>query len=440
VKRLVAFSLALLALLAPRAARAQHDMSKMEMTGPQLPLGISWARLGGGTSWIPDASPMFMATKSAGAWQLMLHGAAFGQYDHQPTIHGDTQIGVIDWEMLMAARPTLGGVLRLTAMTSAQPLIIGRQGYPELLQTGGSDNNIRYVNRQHPHELIGELSAAYDRSLTSNLATGIYAAAIGEPAIGPPSYMHRPSAFDDPFAPLGHHWQDATHETHGVVTAGVYSRRVRAEGSIFNARESNGDYLNIEYDGARLDSYSGRLTLAPNANVTMSAWAGYLFAHDPVDGPIGMQRYGVSLETATQRANGGWSSTGVVWGINVHHHGARVHNHTTGDSAATYNLSSALLVESSFALTSRATVYGRIEEADKSADDLGFLGGDLTELFTVRALSLGGAYDVVRVGSAAFALGARGTLNLLPESLRLVYSTTRPMGVAVYLRVRPRQR
>ena len=34
-------------------------------------------------------------------------------------------------------------------------------------------------------------------------------------------FMHRPSAADDPFAPLGHHWQDATHEAFGVVTTGL---------------------------------------------------------------------------------------------------------------------------------------------------------------------------------------------------------------------------
>ena len=48
---------------------------------------------------------------------------------------------------------------------------------------------------------------------------------------------HRPSAADDPFPPLGHHSQDALHGSHGVVTLGAYGRRLKVEGSAFNARE-----------------------------------------------------------------------------------------------------------------------------------------------------------------------------------------------------------
>ena len=416
---------------------AQHDMSRMGASDAMLPLGIPWSRIASGTSWIPDASPMYAVHGDVGAWTLMLHGAVFGQYDHQASFRGETQLGLIDWEMFMAARRVGGGVIRLNAMTSLQPLAVGERGYPLLLQTGGSVDGARLVDRQHPHDLFGELSIAYDRSLTSALAVGVYAAAVGEPAIGPPTYMHRPPASADPFAPIGAHWQDATHQRHGVVTAGVYGRRAKLEGSIFNGRDPDNYRFNLDYQGARLDSYSGRFTLAPNANVTMSAWAGYLFAHDRLDGQMGMQRYGVSLVNVTRAIDGRAWSTGVVWGMNVHHHGSRIHNHGTDASAPTYNLSSALAVESSYDVTRRATVFGRLEEVDKSADDLGFLGGDLMEMFTVRAISVGASYDVASVGRASFGLGVRGTLNLLPETLRTTYQGTRPAGFAVYLRVRP---
>jgi hypothetical protein len=430
-KRILALSL----LLCGSRLDAQHESHAM--SGASMPLGIPWTRLGSGTSWIPDAAPMYAAHRTTAGWTLMLHGAAFAQYDRQNSPRGDAQLGLVDWEMLMALRQAAGGVVRLNAMTSLQPLVLGASGYPMLLQTGGSRDGIRFVNRQHPHQLIGELAAAYDRSLTSDVAAGLYVAAVGEPAIGPPAFSHRPAGEGDPFAPIGHHWQDATHQTFGVITAGVYSRRAKLEGSAFNAREPDGDRLSFDYRGARLDSYGGRFTLAPNPNVTLSAWAAYLFAHDRIDGPIGMQRYGASLVNVTPRPNGGNWSSGVVWGINVHHHGARVHNH--GDSAAaTYNLASALLVESAFDVTRRLSVFGRVEEVEKSADELGFLGGDLTEIFPVRALSLGGSYDIAAKGSALIGVGARGTLYLLPETLRTAYQGTRPTGFAVFLRVRPR--
>jgi len=62
--------------------------------------------------------------------------------------------------------------------------------------------------------------------------------------------MHRLSAMDDPDAPLGHHWQDSTHVTFGVATAGLQWRSVKVEGSIFTGREPDEN----RYDFDRPDS------------------------------------------------------------------------------------------------------------------------------------------------------------------------------------------
>ena len=101
-----------------------------------------------------------------------------------------------------------------------------------------------------------------------------------------------------------------------------------------------------------------------------------------------------------------------------------------------YHISSAALVESSLTVTKRLTVYGRVEQAQKSGDDLGFLG-DLTQTFTIRSVSLGATQDLHVFGSASVGLGARAAVNLLPQTLRLTYQTRTPTGLAVYLRVRP---
>jgi hypothetical protein len=265
----------------------------------------------------------------------------------------------------------------------------------------------------------------------------VYAAPVGEPALGPVAYMHRPSGENDPFAPIGHHWQDATHETQGVVTIGLYGRAVKLEGSAFNGRESDNYRFNLVDKGARLDSYSGRLSVAAGPNVTLSGWGGYIYAHDPLDTPTGMQRYGASVLTATSALGGRSWANGIVWGLNIHHHGTRVHNHSADPATAKmYHISSAALVESSLAVTKGLTVYGRVEQAQKSGDDLGFLG-DLTQTFTIRTVSLGATQDLHVFGSAAVGLGARAAVNLLPQTLRLTYQTRTPTGFAVYLRVRP---
>ena len=434
-----AFGLAVLGVvLTGRSAHAQHDMSQMAAgAGPVLPLGVPFLRSGSGTSWLPDSSPMRAAHFVAGPWQLMVHGAAFGQYDHQNGFRGDTQLGLIDWEMLMAARALGGGTLRLNTMTSLERLVLGPRGYPELLQSGATYRNARLINRQHPHELLMELGAIYDHSITSNLATSLYVAAVGEPALGPVAYMHRPSAAADPFAPIGHHWQDGSHESSGVVTAGIYSRAIKLEGSMFNGREKqSGDYV-PDYAGASLDSYAGRLTVLPSDRVSVSAWGGYIFDHDPLDPAIGMQRYGASVLTSMPRTGGGAWSNAVIWGLNIHHHGARSHDHDATGPIRYSHPTSSVLIESTLDVSDRVALYGRLEQVQKTADDLGFIGGDLMQLFTVRNVSLGATRELHAFGDASVGVGARGTITMVPPLLKLNFQTRTPAGFSLFVRVRP---
>ena len=62
----------------------------------------------------------------------------------------------------------------------------------------------------------------------TGLAWSVYAAPSGEPALSPVAFMHRPSAMDNPPAPLGHHWQDATHVSFGVLTGALFSKLLAA--------------------------------------------------------------------------------------------------------------------------------------------------------------------------------------------------------------------
>lgn len=430
---------ALMTVVTAGVSLAQTDMAGMRgMSGaPALPLGVPMSRLGSGTSWLPDSSRLRAAMWSPGAWTLMLEGNAFGQYDHQTGLRGTSQLGLVDWEMLMATHALAGGAARLDAMTSLEPLVDSPRGYPELLQTGGAFRGARIVDHQHPHDLVMELAGAFDHAVMSDLAWSVYAAAVGEPALGPVDFMHRPSAADDPFAPLGHHMQDATHEAFGVVTTGLYTRAVKLEGSVFNAREPDAYHLNLDYTGARLDSYSGRLTVAPSGRVALAAWGGYLFDDDPLERGLGMQRYGASALTAMNGIGGGAWSTAVVWGLNVHHHGPREHNHDANAVVPTHHMMSSVLVESTLEIGARDAVFGRIEQVQKSGDDLGFIADGLTQLFNVRELALGATHELLTAGGASVGVGARAAVELLPSTLRNVYETTRPFGFAVYVRVRP---
>src|SRR2546427_4190311 len=94
----------------------------------------------------------------------------------------------------------------------------------------------------------------------------------GEPAVGPAAFPHRPSASDDPLAPLAHHWQDGTHITFGVLTAGVFTPTTKLEASVFNWREPDEKRTQFYYAGRALDSYNAGLSGNPRARSSVAAW------------------------------------------------------------------------------------------------------------------------------------------------------------------------
>jgi hypothetical protein len=109
-------------------------------------------------------------------------------------------------------------------------------------------------------------------ALDEDSSVFIYGGLPGEPAFGPPAFMHRMSAMDSPEAPLTHHWFDSTHITFGVLTAGVTHGDWKFEGSRFRGREPDEDRYDIET--GELDSSSLRVSWNPTANWSFQAsWA-----------------------------------------------------------------------------------------------------------------------------------------------------------------------
>src|SRR3989442_10365395 len=111
----------LLVLIAGVASplRAQMDMQHPMKMHAGL-LGIPETRMGSGTSWLPDASPMHAAHYMLGRWTLMLHGKGFFQYDWQGGSRGSNQLGIVNWGMAGATPPPGGGPLPRRAEPSAR--------------------------------------------------------------------------------------------------------------------------------------------------------------------------------------------------------------------------------------------------------------------------------------------------------------------------------
>jgi hypothetical protein len=408
---------AVLAFCTPLAAQMPMEM---RMPGDGV-LGIPESRAGSGTSWLPDASPMHAAHYHAGSWALMLHGAAFALYDDQGGPRGADRVAALDWAML-AARRNLGQArLELRAMLSTEPRTVGRRGYPLLLQSGESYGGTPLHDRQHPHDLFVELAARYDRPVTRDFALFLYLAPVGEPALGPVAFPHRPSAEADPFAPLGHHWQDATHITYGVVTAGLFTRSLKLEASWFNGREPDENRTDFDYAGRRLDSYAGRLTLNPSAQWSLATWYGYLASPEALTPGEAVHRYGASaLHSRALGSTGRWSSA-LIFGAN-----AIVGANETLPS---------VLIETTVSPDSRNSVFGRVEYVRKRAEDLAVPGIAPDVVYDVEAVSVGYERELAHTGAVAWGLGGRAALSFVPPSLEELYGSRTPVGGAVYLRL-----
>ena len=389
----------------------------MSMDGP---LGISMERSGSGTTWIPDAVILPSRHFMAGKWMVMLHGFVFGQYDYQEGPRGDEQWGSLNWAMLMADREVGGGQLTLRFMPSLDPWTVGRCGYPMLAQSGETCHGEPLVDRQHPHDFFMELAAMYERAVSPSLALMVYAAPAGEPALGPVAFMHRPSAMDEPQAPLGHHWQDATHISFGVVTTGIYTRKWRLEASAFNGHEP--DERRWNFDPIRLNSYSGRLTLNPTANWSFSLGYGRLDNPEREEPAEDVRRLVASaMHGRVLGRDGQWATT-LIYG----------RNEPQGHDA-----SQSVLLESEAVLNRRHTVFGRAEYVQKTGHDLQVAGIDEDARLNVSAVSLGYILELTRGRGVTVGLGARGSVNVVPRTIEAAYGSRTPVGGMVFLRLRP---
>ena len=280
---------------------AEHsDMPGMDMgaTGDTMTmhgfLGVyGMSREASGTSWQPDAAPHPGIHLMAGDWNAMLHGRVLGIYDWQSGPRGDSQVFSSSMVMAMASKDLANGdTLGLKAMISGDPFM-GRRGYPLLLASGETADGVTHlVDRQHPHDLLVELAGSYSHPLSASDSVFLYGGYPGEPALGPPAYMHRVSASDNPMTPIAHHWLDSTHVAFGVVTAGFVHADWKLEVSQFTGREP--DQYRFNFDAARFDSTSARLTWNPSANWSLQVSHGWLKSPEGLDPTIDERRFTAS--------------------------------------------------------------------------------------------------------------------------------------------------
>jgi hypothetical protein len=379
------------------------------------------AQEGSGTAWQPAETPMSGLHWKQEGWDLMAHASIFAGYDRQESDRGEDALVSMNWLMLMARRPLGGGEITLRGMISLEPWSVKDRGYPLLLQSGETFNGQPIHDRQHPHDLFMELASAWSAQIMEGLGVQFYAAIVGEPALGPVAFMHRHSASADPFAPLGHHWQDSTHISPGVLTAGIFTEYAKLEASWFNGREPDDKRIDLDLDVP--DSVAVRLSVNPVPAASFQVSAGRL------DEPEEELEPGVSVRRTTASAmvagkfgrEGAWSAT-AVWGRN---------DPSEGPTTNSY------LAEATVDINPRHTVFGRLESLRKTGHDLDLGPGFENQKFGIAALSLGYIFNFTRYEGQDIGMGVCLTLNFLDDDLDPAYGETVAPGVMLFLRLRP---
>jgi hypothetical protein len=394
----------------------QHEMPGMDMkmdehAGFELPS----PHQGSGTSWQPASVSGHEWMWMRGGWELMAHGSVFIDYNQQGGPRGAGKAESVNWGMLMEQHRLGAGTILFRQMFSAESLTSPHPGFPQLFQTGETYHGEPLVDHQHPHNVFAELAALYTLPLNDKISWELYGGPSAEPALGPVTYIHRASAAELPMAPLGHHLQDSTHTSFGVVTTGFVIDRVKVEASAFNGREPNEERWSIQL--AALDSWSGRAIVAPTRNWIAQYSVGRL-EHPEALEPGSQWRQTASVEYNRPLDKGSWA-TSLVWG--------HVHKIATGDHLNGY------LLESTINFRDHNYAFTRLELVDK--DEL-FPHATLPATYRIGAYTFGGVRDLVQNNTWQMGLGADVIFYTKPASLDAPYGNY-PVSFQIFLRFHP---
>jgi len=392
----------------PMGGHAGHEMN---MTGAfgSYPM----ERESSGTAWQPDTSEHMGLHVMSGDWMLMAHGVLNLVYDTQGGPRGDDKAFASGMLMGMAQRPIGNGTLQFKAMVSPDP-IMGPSGYPLLLASGETANGRdRLIDRQHPHDFFMELSASVSHDIGKNSSVFVYAGLPGEPAFGPPAFMHRESIMDSPEAPITHHWLDSTHLTFGVVTAGLIADRFKIEASRFNGREPDQHRWNIET--GPLDSTAVRLSWNPTRTLALQGSWARLIDPEQLEPGVNQTRWSASALWAEDVAPDWHAAATLAWGRKS----SRGHN---DDGVA---------LEGSLK-HSNWTLFGRGEITDNRELTMQENG----PAYRVGKVSLGAVRDFQVSGHLALGLGGLFSVNFVPNGLAPLYGGHKPTGAMAFVRLR----
>ena len=349
-------------------------------------------------------------------WHVMQDAIVYGLFNHQGGPRGGDEFRVPNWWMGMFSRKVGSSDLTINTMFSLDPLTVGKKGYRELFQVGETFEGNPLIDYQHPHDLFMQLAVVWRVPVGASTGFTLAGGPSAEPAIGPPAFMHRASAMENPMAPLSHHTFDSTHIAFGVVTAAVDRGPWMVEGSVFNGREP--DEHRWDFDFGALDSYAGRVWFRPG-----DAWE-FQVSSARLKEPEELGHGNIVRTTASaswlQRSGDDFAAVTAAYGVN---------------NAADANRGS-MLVEATKRMGAHS-MFGRLEfvevESGVLLDDH-TVGHDIKD--TVAALTVGAVRELPRWRALETGIGAAATFYGVPDRFTATHGD-RPVSFQVFFRLRP---
>jgi plastocyanin len=404
-----------------------HNHEAMKMTAI-TDINTPMTSESSGTAWMPESTPVFARMKMfKDGSMLMFHGNMFLRYMNINTKRDLSVAGKGDNErfdapsmfMLMYSKPlSEKSQFGFRAMLSLDPALERGFGYPLLYQSGELYRGEPIHDRQHPHDFFSELAATYSYKINDQQSFFFYAGIPGEPALGPPTYVHRLSAMNNPDAPIGHHWQDSTHITWGVLTAGYNFGKFKFEASAFKGEEPDENRWN--FDAPKLNSFSARVSWNPTKEWAFQISHGYLRNPEPGERELKILRRTTASAIYNKNfsENKNWASS-FVWG----------QNYAEGERT------NAFLFESNYDFY-KNSIFGRLERVQKNSHELALPAPHPEGNFWVGAYSLGYLRELYQTKDLNIGLGAQVTFYQNPASLSSFYGGTNHQGWQVFLRFR----
>jgi hypothetical protein len=258
-----------------------------------------------------------------------------------------------------------------------------------------------------------ELSASLSQNIGGKSSLFLYAGLPGEPAFGPPAFMHRQSILDSPEAPISHHWLDSTHISFGVLTAGLVLDRIKIEASRFNGREPDQHRWDIE-TGA-LASTSVRVSWNPARTLALQGSWGHFAEPEQLEPGVDQKRWSASALWADEIAPGWKAAATLAWGRKTAEH----HN------------DDAYVAEASLK-HANWTMFGRAEITENRE----LLDVPDGPAFRVGKASLGAVRDFAMTDHLALGAGGLVSMNFVPDALAPVYGGHNPFGTMGFVRLK----